>query len=86
MEPGPYDGSDQANLTDLEFVWDFEDYNSIDNTLSLQINFTNAVSISPNLIKDNLFIEFNNPNVFRSLEFGRTFENQDREVYDGVKK
>ena len=86
MEPGPYEGSDQVDLNDLDFAWEIGEYNQNDFSLEIQINFTDAIKVSPNLIKDNLFINFNNPNVFKSLEFDRTFENRDREIFDQVKK
>ena len=86
MEPGPYEGSDQVDLSTLDFVWGFDDYNDADNELSIQINYTDAVQISPNMIKDNLVVHFSNPDVFYSLDYDRTFELEDRQVHDGVKK
>lgn len=86
MEPGAYEGSEEVNLSDLEFVWALEGYDDFNNALSLQVNYTNAIAISPNVIPDVLTVDVPDPTVLESRDYGKPLEMNGQPIATGVKK
>lgn len=87
MEPGSYEGgNDQAKFEDLAFMWAMESYDDLNNQFNIQINFTSAIKISPDLVPDILSIEVNDPSRFQSKKYGKPLEMEGRPIMTPVMK
>ena len=74
MEPGAYEGNDKADLNDLTFVWELEEVDDFNNAMNFQVNFTNAIAISPDVVPDVLTVDVNDPSLLESKKYGKPLE------------
>ena len=75
MEPGASEDSDnEIDYYDLDYEWQVEGYFDANNEFNIQVNFTNAVKISPGLNPDVLTIEIKDMSRIVSREYGMPLE------------
>jgi len=69
MVPGEYEKPAFYDISNLNFVWETVKMDFANSQLQIQVNFTNAMYVSPETIQDEMVLRIRNPNLFKSLEF-----------------
>lgn len=55
-------------------MWELEEYDDFNNALMIQVNFTNAIAISPDVVPDVLTVDVVDPTVIESKKYGKPLE------------
>ena len=74
MEPSGFESDSNYDFSDLAFVWEVEGYDDTNNQFDIQVNFTNAIKISPELTPDLLTIEITDLSRIVSRQYGKPLE------------
>ena len=86
MVPGEYEKPSYFNISKLGFVWEAIEVDHSVNEMKFQVNFTDAVYISSDIVQDEMEIKFRNPNLFKSVEFDTRISYTSKTLISPVKK